>query len=105
MHTLSSAAKAVGIAKSTIYRAVKTGRLPAYMLKGGTYAIYPGDLCRVFPSIFEPQNEQREDFRLPHLGRKLIHSARGAAPRPTRAVTPFPERKVASTRDFARARV
>ncbi|MGZ5812747.1 MAG: excisionase family DNA-binding protein [Xanthobacteraceae bacterium] len=59
MHTLSSAARAVGIAKSTIYRAVKTGRLPAYMLKGGTYAIYPGDLRRVFPSIFEPQDEQQ----------------------------------------------
>ena len=65
MHTLSSAARTIGIAKSTVYRAVKTGRLPAYMLKGGTYAIYPGDLRRAFPSIFEPQDEQREDSGFP----------------------------------------
>ena len=65
MHTLSSAARAVGTAKSTIYRAVKTGRLPAYMLKGGTYAIYPGDLRRVFPSIFKSEDEQRERSDFP----------------------------------------
>lgn len=65
MHTLSSAARAVGTAKSTIYRAVKAGRLPAYMLKGGTYAIYPGDLRRVFPSTFKREGEQREGFGFP----------------------------------------
>ena len=35
------------------------------------------------------------------FGRELEFTrARGAAPRPTRAVTPFSERKVASTRDL-----
>jgi hypothetical protein len=50
MHTLSSAARAAGVAKSTIYRAVKTGRLSAHKLTSGTYAIYPGELLRVFPA-------------------------------------------------------
>ena len=65
MHTLSSAARAVGIAKSTIYRAIKAGRLSAYKLKSGTYAIYPGELRRAFPSIFKTQDEEREGFGFP----------------------------------------
>ncbi len=62
MHTLSSAARAVGTAKSTIYRAVKTGRLPAYRLTNGTYVIYPGELRRVFPSAppFKTNGVERE---------------------------------------------
>jgi excisionase family DNA binding protein len=48
MHTLSSAARAVGVAKSTIHRAIKAGRLPAHRLTSGTYAIYPGQLRQVF---------------------------------------------------------
>ena len=49
MHTLSSAARATGVARSTIYRAVKAGRLSAHKLTSGTYVIYPGELLRVFP--------------------------------------------------------
>jgi predicted site-specific integrase-resolvase len=49
MHTLSSAARAAGVARSTIYRAVKAGRLSAHKLTSGTYVIYPGELLRVFP--------------------------------------------------------
>jgi excisionase family DNA binding protein len=64
MHTLSSAARAVGTAKSTIYRAVKAGRLSAHRLKSGTYAIYPGELRRAFPSI-KAQDEGREGFGFP----------------------------------------
>ena len=65
MHTLSSAARAVETAKSTIYRAVKAGRLSACRLKSGTYAIYPGDLRRAFPLIFKTQDEEREGFGFP----------------------------------------
>jgi excisionase family DNA binding protein len=50
MHTPSSAARATGVTKSTIYRAIKTGRLPAHQLHNGKYAIYPADLRCVFPS-------------------------------------------------------
>ena len=48
MHTLSSAARAVGVARSTIWRAVKAGGA-AHKQTNGTYAIYPGELLRVFP--------------------------------------------------------
>jgi excisionase family DNA binding protein len=50
MHTPRSAARATGLAKSTIYRAIKTGRLPAHQLHNGKYAIYPAELRRLFPS-------------------------------------------------------
>ena len=49
MHTLSSAARAAGVARSTVWRAVKAGSLSAHGLTNGTYAIYPGELLRVFP--------------------------------------------------------
>ena len=47
MHTPSSAARATGVTKSTIYRAIKAGRLPSH---SGKYAIYPAELRRPFPS-------------------------------------------------------
>lgn len=50
MHTPRSAAKAIGVARSTIYRAIKTGRLPAHKLSGGNYAIYPAELRRLLPA-------------------------------------------------------
>jgi hypothetical protein len=59
MHTLSSAARAVGVAKSRIYRAVKAGRLSAYKLTSGTYAICPGELRRAFLSI--PSSTQERE--------------------------------------------
>jgi excisionase family DNA binding protein len=67
MHTLSSAARAVGTAKSTIYRAVKAGRLSAHKLTSGTYAIYPGELRRAFPLApsFKTEGEERESFGFP----------------------------------------
>src|SRR5436190_15838736 len=37
--------------KSAIYRAIKSGRLPASKLNGGGYAIYPAELLRAFPSM------------------------------------------------------
>jgi hypothetical protein len=50
MHTLSSAARATGIAKSAIHRAIKAHRLAARKLDTGSYAIDPVELHRVFPS-------------------------------------------------------
>ena len=48
MHTPHSAARAAGVTKSAIYKAIKSGRLPASKLDGGSYAIYPAELRRVF---------------------------------------------------------
>ena len=50
MHTPRSAARAAGVTKATIYRAIRGGRLAACKLRGGNYAIYPAELRRAFPS-------------------------------------------------------
>jgi excisionase family DNA binding protein len=67
MHTIRSAAMALGTAKSTIYRAVKAGRLPALKLTNGTYAIYPGELRRAFPraTAFQTTDEERTVRAIP----------------------------------------
>jgi excisionase family DNA binding protein len=53
MHTPRSAARAAGVTKSAIYRAIKSGRLPACKLNGGRYVIYPAELLRAFPLIVQ----------------------------------------------------
>jgi excisionase family DNA binding protein len=53
MHTPRSAAKAAGVTKATIYRAIRRGQLPACKLRGGNYAIYPAELRRAFPSAVQ----------------------------------------------------
>jgi hypothetical protein len=48
MLSLSEAATAAGTAKSTIWRAIKSGRISATRTATGTYQIDPGELFRVF---------------------------------------------------------
>ena len=48
MHTPSSAARATGVTRSTIYTAIKAGRLPAHQLHSGKYAIYPAEFAAHF---------------------------------------------------------
>lgn len=50
-HTLSSAAEAVAMSKSTIYRAVKAGRLSATRNEDGEYQIDPAELHRVYEPV------------------------------------------------------
>lgn len=47
--SLSAAAKQVGCSKSTLSRAVSTGRLSASRCEDGSYQIDPAELHRVFP--------------------------------------------------------
>ena len=49
MYSLAQAAKAAGKSKPTIVRAIKSGRLSASRGEGGSYAIDPAELARVFP--------------------------------------------------------
>ena len=49
MFTLGEAAREVGMAKSAISRAIKTGRLSATRQEDGSYAIDPAELFRVYP--------------------------------------------------------
>jgi ATPase subunit of ABC transporter with duplicated ATPase domains len=50
-HTLGTAAKACGVGRSTILRAIKTGRISASKDDTGSYSIDPAELHRVFPPV------------------------------------------------------
>lgn len=47
--TLSQAAKAIAKSKSTLNRAIKSGRLSAVRNEDGTFSIDPSELARAFP--------------------------------------------------------
>lgn len=65
--TLSQAAKLAGKSKSTLNRAVKSGRLSASRNADGTFSIDPSELLRVFPSDAVQNGASRgfEAFRVP----------------------------------------
>lgn len=50
-HTLGTAAKAAGVSKSTIYRAVKSGKLSASRNADDEYEIDPAELHRVYEPV------------------------------------------------------
>lgn len=54
-YTLGEAAKATGKAKTTIQRAVKSGRISASKSSSGAYDIDPSELHRVFPATVAQQ--------------------------------------------------
>lgn len=49
-HTLGEAAKAAGVSKTTLRRAIQSGRLSAIRRHDGSYEIDPAELHRAFPS-------------------------------------------------------
>jgi hypothetical protein len=51
VYTLGTAAISVGIAKSTVLRAIKAGRISAQRDPNGQWAIDPAEFHRVFPPI------------------------------------------------------
>ena len=57
--TLSQAAKALGKSKSTLNRAIKTGRLSATRNEDGTFSINPAELYRAFPEPSENAKQER----------------------------------------------
>lgn len=50
-YTLGDAAKAVGKSKTTLHRAIKSGRISATKSDDGSYSIDPSELHRVFPPV------------------------------------------------------
>ena len=48
-YSLSGAATAAGMSRSTIFRAIKAGRISATRTEGGNFSIEPAELHRVFP--------------------------------------------------------
>ena len=57
--TLSQAARALGKSKSTLNRAIKTGRLSATRNEDGTFSINPAELYRAFPEPSENAKLER----------------------------------------------
>jgi hypothetical protein len=54
-HTLGTAAKACGVGRTTILRAIKSGKISAGKDANGNYAIEPAELHRVYPTVAEKQ--------------------------------------------------
>jgi hypothetical protein len=52
--TLGTASQATGCAKSTILRAIKSGRISATRAETGEWSIDPAELFRVFPALAVP---------------------------------------------------
>jgi excisionase family DNA binding protein len=52
--SVRAAAQLTGKSRSTILRAIQSGRLPATKTGKGAYALDPADLCRVFPVSVAP---------------------------------------------------
>ena len=50
-YPLGDAAKAVGKGKTTLHRAIKSGRISAIKSEDGSYSIDPSELHRVFPPV------------------------------------------------------
>lgn len=56
-YSLKQAAKVTGKDRSTIQRAIKSGRLSAKTTEAGTYEIDPAELHRVFPFVVRNEGE------------------------------------------------
>lgn len=60
-YTLNEAAKATGKSKTTIHRALKSGKVSAVKRDNGAYAIEPAELHRVFPPVPAERNAERSN--------------------------------------------
>ena len=60
--TVAQAAEYTGVNRTTITRAIKSGRMSATVLAGGKFAIDPAELERVFPSD-SPQTTKRTNAK------------------------------------------
>ena len=74
MVTLSEAARLTGLGKTTLARAIKSGRLSATRTEFGSYAIDPAELHRVYP--------------FPDLYGRRERECKGAGRRPGAAAIP-----------------
>lgn len=60
MYTLGTAAKATGMTKSAISKAIKKGRISAKKNEIGRYEIDPAELHRVYPPLPTTEKGERE---------------------------------------------
>ncbi|MFZ3584997.1 hypothetical protein ACOI1H_23060 [Loktanella sp. DJP18] len=61
-YSLNDAAKATGKSKTTIHRALKSGKVSASKTDSGAYAIEPAELHRVFPPVPMERNTERSEW-------------------------------------------
>ena len=60
--SVSRAARETGLSKSTISRAIKSGRISATRQHDGSYHIEPAELFRVYPhGVAQPPSDARHD--------------------------------------------
>lgn len=60
-YSLSDAAKATGKNRTTIQRAIKSGKISASKNENGTYEIEPAELHRIFPAIAQHRAQQSKE--------------------------------------------
>lgn len=60
-YSLSDAAKATGRNRTTIQRAIKSGKISASKNENGTYEIEPAELHRIFPAIAQRSAQQTKE--------------------------------------------
>lgn len=60
-YSLSDAAKATGKNRTTIQRAIKSGKISASKNENGAYEIAPAELHRIFPAIAQRSAQQKKD--------------------------------------------
>ncbi len=73
-YTLGQAAKATGKSKTTIQRAIKSGRISALKNDIGEYNIDPAELHRVFEPVPEKRNkEQKKEQTVPPVNTGMLH--------------------------------
>src|SRR5687768_17573680 len=68
MLTLADAANAAGVAKSTIWRAIKSGRISASRTVIGSYQVDAAELFRVFPPAQENDPTKQIATGIEHVG-------------------------------------
>jgi hypothetical protein len=71
-YSLGQAAKAAGISKTSLHRAIKIGRVSAIKNESGSYEIEPSELHRVYPPVVI---QERSDN--PNLGQDGIGGTAG----------------------------
>jgi len=73
-YTLGQAAKATGKSKTTIQRAIKSGRISALKNDIGEYNIDPAELHRVFDPVPEKRNEEHQkEQTVPPVNTDMLH--------------------------------
>jgi hypothetical protein len=73
-YTLGTASKATGVSRSTVLRAIKSGKISATPDVHGVYQIEPAELFRVYPSVAD-KAEQKEALLLHTTAQSNIETA------------------------------